>query len=169
VNPDGKSPDTPVSGGKIFAADDPISSRAPLMIRINCAIWLGLLLISLPLMRRKAKPPVRTFTLSETGEIELNEVEEPLLENNRQTIQIKEPTLIESFKDYRTLYLWFMILFSSSFPFYIASNFKTYGLIDIKDETFVTLVGSIAAAMNGLSRGVWSTLQNYFGFKKVYL
>lgn len=143
------------------------------MIRVNCAIWLVLLLIALPMMRRRSKPPVRRFTLSEAGEIEVNDlidpVEQEVLEKTRHTILVQEPTLKEAFKDYRTLYIWIMILCSSSYPFYIASNFKTYELIDVKDETFVTLVGSIGAAMNGLSRGVWSTLQDYFGFKKVYL
>mmetsp|Transcript_15888 Transcript_15888/g.17630 ORF Transcript_15888/g.17630 Transcript_15888/m.17630 type:complete len:202 (+) Transcript_15888:510-1115(+) len=62
-----------------------------------------------------------------------------------------------------------MMVLSSSFPFYIASNFKSYETIDVPDERFISLVGSIGAVVNGLSRGVWSTLQDIFGFKIIYI
>lgn len=61
-----------------------------------------------------------------------------------------------------------MMFLSSSYPYYISSNFKTYETIDVNDETFITIVGSIGAVVNGLSRGFWAALQDYLGFKKIY-
>ena len=53
ANPENEEPNYSVPGGNIFAPDSPISDNAPKMIRVNCAIWLALLLISLPMVRRK--------------------------------------------------------------------------------------------------------------------
>ena len=99
------------------------------------------------------------------------EKDERLINASETNVQIKtvEPTLKEAMLHYRTPYIWVLIVLSSSFPFYIASNFKSYESIDVDDEKFITIVGSIGAVVNGLSRGVWSTLQDYFGFKKIYL
>mmetsp|Transcript_23324 Transcript_23324/g.20705 ORF Transcript_23324/g.20705 Transcript_23324/m.20705 type:complete len:118 (+) Transcript_23324:770-1123(+) len=70
---------------------------------------------------------------------------------------------------YRTAYIFIMMILSSSFPYYISSNFKSYETIDVPDEKFITLVGSLGAIVNGLSRGVWATLQDVFGFKIIYI
>mmetsp|Transcript_7399 Transcript_7399/g.8359 ORF Transcript_7399/g.8359 Transcript_7399/m.8359 type:complete len:178 (-) Transcript_7399:135-668(-) len=72
-------------------------------------------------------------------------------------------------RDYRSYFLWVMVILSSSYPYYIASNFKTYEQRDLHDDRFITLVGSLGAVMNGVSRGFWSTLMDYIGFKATYL
>jgi len=87
----------------------------------------------------------------------------------KEEIKTIEPTFVEAIKDYRTIQLWLLILCSSSFPYYIANNFKSYEQRDINDDKFITIVGSIGAIFNGLSRSFWSSLQDIIGFKKVYI
>jgi MFS transporter, OFA family, oxalate/formate antiporter len=55
------------------------------------------------------------------------------------------------------------------YPYYIASNFKSYEEQDVNAESFITVVGSLGAVTNGLSRGVWSSIQDKIGFRIVYI
>lgn len=112
----------------------------------------------------------RDLSDTESDDIHINKSQKQVNENGVcDAPKIIEPGFMESFKDYRTFYLWIMIILTSSYPFYIASNFKSYEQQDLNDDSFITLVGSLGAVMNGLSRGFWATLQDFFGFKKVYL
>lgn len=172
ANPDNINPTEKVKGGKIFPADSPISSNAPKMIRINCAIWLGLLLIALPLMRRKISQSEsdvsRTPERSRDDESRVKLLNKTQSSNELKMITV-EPTFKECLFDYRTLQIWAMMVLSCSFPLYMASNFKSYEQRDISDDQFITTVGSVGAVFNGLSRGFWSSLLDRFGFKYVYL
>ena len=114
-------------------------------------------MISLPFLRKKADKAERGTEVTL-----LNDSEDKECSSKEKII---EPTLKQSIFHYRTLYIWILIILSSSFPFYIASNFKSYESIDVDDESFITLVGSIGAVVNGVSRGGWATLQDIFGFK----
>lgn len=165
-----------VDGGNIFSPETSVASNAPKMIRINCAIWVGLLLTAALMMRRMKKVHDNYEQLDsspvQNREGVLNNVSQDQLdttEDHEPKVEIIEPTFMESVKDYRTIYMWVILIFTSSYPFYIASNFKSYEQRDIQDDRFITLVGSLGAVVNGLSRGVWSTLQDFFGFKKVFL
>lgn len=185
ANPDGDDPDLAVSGGNIFSPENPVSSNAPRMLRINCAIWTALCFFSVLLMRRKSKahenyeilnePSQSPILLSHTQGSEIGELQE---ETTDRTLEIEvvapgpssnsiEPTFIETLKDYRTFYLWVMVLLAASFPLYIASNFKTFGQNDINDDTFTTVVGALGAIANGFSRGPWAYLMDRIGFKPV--
>ena len=168
VNPDGKSPEYEVNGGKIFDSDDDISSNAPKMLRINCAIWLGLLLIALPMMRRKTKPNVLLDSKNDKIFRGTNN-DSSERTNLISTSDTNDLTVMDWIKEFRFIHLWIIIVLSSSYPYYIASNFKSYEEIDVHDDKFITIVGSIGAVLNGISRGFWSSLQDYFGFKKVYM
>ena len=53
ANPNNAQPTLEVEGGKIFAPDTPEADVAPKLIRINWAIWLGLVLLGLLLLNRK--------------------------------------------------------------------------------------------------------------------
>ena len=116
-------------------------------------------------MRRKAKPNV---LLDSKNDAQFK----PKNNDTSETVNLisssdtsKTITLIECIKEFRFLHLWIIILLSSSYPYYIASNFKSYEEIDVHDDKFITIVGSVGAVLNGVSRGVWSSLQDYFGFK----
>ena len=50
----------------------------------------------------------------------------------------------------------------------MANSYKNYGFDLGKDDSFLTLVGSLQALTNGLSRAMWGLLLDRFGFKKIY-
>lgn len=52
---------------------------------------------------------------------------------------------------------------------YMASVFKSFGSVEGSiDDMTLTVAGSIGGACNGLSRVFWATLDDKFGFKKIY-
>jgi MFS family permease len=61
-----------------------------------------------------------------------------------------------------------MVYLSVSYGQFLGSTFKTYGEEEITDDSFITAVGSIAAIANGISRGIWATLQDKYGFKTIF-
>ncbi|CAI2367819.1 unnamed protein product [Moneuplotes crassus] len=193
ANPDGEQADLKVEGGNIFSPESPVSSNAPRMLRINCIIWSLLLLTSLFMIKKNKKGNFSTQTPNLNNNksisnqnavtappISLKSPKSPSKQplstpsayiskpSPSLTSDLKEPTLVEAFKDYRAYYIWLIILLSSSYPYFIASNFKTYEQVDIHDDRFITLVGALGAVVNGLSRGFWATLQDFFGFKRVF-
>jgi len=50
---------------------------------------------------------------------------------------------------------------------FVAFNYKEYGLMQIKDDTFITHIGSYGAIMNGLGRLCWGALFDKFSFKLI--
>lgn len=62
------------------------------------------------------------------------------------------------------VYVLFIAL-SASFGMFVAFNYKEYGLNNIKDDQFLTLVGSMGGIANGLSRIFWGTLLDCVPFK----
>lgn len=53
------------------------------------------------------------------------------------------------------------------YGWYIMNTFKTYGSTHIDDDRFLTLIGSVAAVVNGGMRIFWSSLLDYYPFRKV--
>ena len=51
-----------------------------------------------------------------------------------------------------------------AFGFCVAANFKIYGFEKIKNDAFLTTVGSVAALCNGLIRIVWGITYDKFFF-----
>lgn len=61
-----------------------------------------------------------------------------------------------------------MISFTQIFyGYYIISSFKTYGQAYISDDKFLTMIGSAGALVNGVLRIFWSSMLDYFPYKKV--
>jgi MFS transporter, OFA family, oxalate/formate antiporter len=112
VNPSGKEPDVKVDGGKIFGPDDPISSRVPLMIRINCAIWTFLLLSAVLIIRRKSHHGFVELEDDKEGLVDSPTTEELLEETKHKTKEFQEiePSFLSAIKDWRTPYIWIMIV-----------------------------------------------------------
>ena len=50
----------------------------------------------------------------------------------------------------------------------MANNYKIYGLLQIADDTFLTIVGSVGSVTNGCCRVFWGIMMDRFGFKKVF-
>jgi len=54
------------------------------------------------------------------------------------------------------------------YGYYIIGIFKTLGATTIDDDRFLTLIGSVGALCNGLSRIVWSSLLDCYSFNLVF-
>lgn len=177
ANPNNEKPDTKVAGGKIFGPENPISDNAPIMLRYLCLMWAVLLLIALPFLRRKSLPYLEEVPEKPENQRLVDGTDTDTEENGnsedslrRSTIILtKDPTIKQSLFSLKALHMWTMVVFSSSFPLYVASNFKSYGSIDIPDDQFMTIVGAVGAALNGVSRVGWASLVDMFGFKYVYM
>ena len=63
-----------------------------------------------------------------------------------------------------------MLACSACYGMFMAGSFKAYGMSEagIKSDVFVTTVGSLGAATNGLGRPFWALLQDRYGFKPVF-
>ena len=78
-------------------------------------------------------------------------------------------SLTEAFKS-RVFYIIFIMAYlSSSYGFFIATNFKTYGISKISDDAFLTLVGSMGSLFNGGGRFLWGLVSDKMEFKQVYM
>lgn len=53
--------------------------------------------------------------------------------------------------------------------YFMAANFKGYGITKISDDRFLTLVGSISSLCNGGARFMWGLITDRFPFKKIYM
>lgn len=47
-------------------------------------------------------------------------------------------------------------------------NFKNYGLENIPDDAFITIIGTVAAVANGLSRSFWGFLIDRMQFRVIF-
>ncbi len=64
--------------------------------------------------------------------------------------------------------LYFISFFQIFYGYYIINIYKSLGASKIRNDYLLTLIGSTASLLNGLSRIVWSTLLDFFTFNQVY-
>jgi len=67
----------------------------------------------------------------------------------------------------RCLHITAMLFFGIFYGIYVASVYKTTSQKVLSDRT-LTLAGAIGSVCNGGSRIMWATLQDKFGFRKIY-
>ena len=67
----------------------------------------------------------------------------------------------------RFWYVALMLFLGTFYGCYVVSVYKTVANVNLEDH-LLTLAGSLGSACNGSSRIIWATLQDKFGFKKVY-
>ena len=77
-------------------------------------------------------------------------------------------SLLDAFKSRVFYVMCGMIFMSVSNGYFIATNFKNYGMTKMSDDQFLTLVGSLGSMFNGGGRFLWGALYDKFDFKKVY-
>ncbi len=53
-----------------------------------------------------------------------------------------------------------MFIIAGTIPFagFVAFYYKKYGMTQINDDRFLTVLGSVASIVNGLSRLFWGTM-----------
>lgn len=77
-------------------------------------------------------------------------------------------TIKEGVKSKQFWQLVFLSFNGNFFGLYMASVYKQMNL-DILDDHILTTAGAIGSICNGGSRVIWGSLQDKFGFKKVFL
>ncbi|CAI2359008.1 unnamed protein product [Moneuplotes crassus] len=179
ANPENESPTHVVDGGVIFSPDNPISTRAPHMIRVNALSWLILVIASSPFIRkRKVQKDEKVF------DRQREELFESLYDEDKEdyddhltapdTTDV-EPEVIENKKfkaamfSLTSLQIFIMMALTGFYPNFLAINFKSYGQVKISSDIFMTTVGAVASVTNGFTRIGWATLFDKFGFKYVYI
>ena len=74
----------------------------------------------------------------------------------------------KAMKDVRTWIICCALFFSLIQGNMSGLLFKNYGLENIPNDVFITIVGTIGSIMNGLSRSFWGVLVDKYQYKYVY-
>lgn len=95
--------------------------------------------------------------------------------NQNQNQQLQAPVVApvevefsSAIRDIRTYLLAFAVGFSLVQGTYVSLVFKNYGGEFITNDKFITIVGTIGAVMNGVSRGFWGVLVDKIQFFYAY-
>ena len=66
---------------------------------------------------------------------------------------------------------WLLLILSTMAPYaiFMAFTFKEYGSIYIEDDHYLSLLGSIGSAANGIFRLIIGATLDYLSFKKIML
>ena len=162
INPDNKKPIS-MEDGKYFMGD--IAEQVPVFLKY-LALYFGVLsVLGSVLIMPKDEKNKENLKQKLVNEVE-TENEQKNVENDRGEATFKEVLKCVKTKDY--LLLFSMNCLSSGFGLMISVQFKDYGLKQINDDQFLTMVGSIGAVCNGGGRMIWGVLYDKFSFKKAY-
>ena len=175
ANPENKVPELEVDGGLIFYPFEKQSDRAPQLIRIIGSLWTCLAVIAVILISKPEKP---NNSDNENG---LNE-EHALNRRDFQSDQItvtnsnfipKTNTQYISLKQALwTPEVWNLTLIatiSMIHGFYVSQIYKSYGELHIKDDAFLTTIGTFSNLLCFIGRIFWPIIQDIFGFKPLYM
>jgi len=159
VNPNNEKASIVYDGEKYFGPE--VYNNVPKMFRILALCFLILGIIGTILI----KTPSRKYIehAEEAAVLTKKGVSKEVVTTHNECQSVRQG--LKS----RPFYLILgMVLFGTFLGYLMANNYKVYGLENINDDSFLTLVGSIGSATNGCSRAVWALLYDKFGFKKVY-
>lgn len=138
------------------------------------AIYLVIGLLGIALMR----PPSSTKETLETVKdktddeslLSAKETTEPLLEKKHMTLREVVKVCLESTLSF-TLekIIWLVVTLTCSIPFgmFIAFNYKEYGLLQLSNDSFLTVIGSCGSIFNGLGRFFWGFMLDRFSFRLI--
>ena len=185
INPSNLHPELIIAGGRIFVQPE-IVSMTPIMLRYLFVAWLLLSLTAIYLIHGNPHDwhKVEEESYHNDLRVRLLEKDEEEHQNENDNLDhhshrkirdfiTKHPnyailTFREALFSVNTLFIWLMIIFSSSYGMFMSHTFKALGIITINDDLFLTTVGSIGAVVNGCSRSLWATLQDKYSFKKIF-
>eukprot|EP00330_Aristerostoma_sp_ATCC50986_P000503 CAMPEP_0114593626 /NCGR_PEP_ID=MMETSP0125-20121206/15220_1 /TAXON_ID=485358 ORGANISM="Aristerostoma sp., Strain ATCC 50986" /NCGR_SAMPLE_ID=MMETSP0125 /ASSEMBLY_ACC=CAM_ASM_000245 /LENGTH=301 /DNA_ID=CAMNT_0001792993 /DNA_START=149 /DNA_END=1050 /DNA_ORIENTATION=+ len=163
VNPNNEKASVEIDGYKYFSSD--VYDRVPMMFRILSLCYLLTGLIGACLVKMPTKKA-----------IQLHEEHEMLTKEGKKKKEVKDHeehlqechSILQGLKTRPFWLLMFMVIFGAFFGLLMANNYKVYGLEQIDDDQFMSVVGSVGAAVNGFSRAGWALALDRFGFKKIF-
>ncbi len=92
----------------------------------------------------------------------------PIKNENNEVLEVQDIPRNKAIKLPQFWILWGMFVLTAASGLFTIGYYKTFGnTADWADDTFLSLVGSMAALFNGLGRVVWGKLADTFGYKKM--
>ena len=154
----------PGTNDKLFP--NVVAEKVPKMFRICLIFWGCLSLLSIATVTRN--PAFLTKQKSKQHEQKL------LLHNHKHNHKEAAPpvdspvTVSEAIHTRRFYHMGLLLFQGIFFGLFVASVYKNVGLDGAISDKALTLAGSIGSVCNGSSRIFWASLQDKYGFKKIY-
>ena len=164
INPENQLPVKGPDGNNYFY-DEKIYNKLPNALRILSYCFAGLFFMGyLFIFPYKNEPEQNDEALLEQ-QIETDVKD--IIELRKNESQCK--SIMDLLKSKKLYLLVSMLYFSSQNGYFIASNYKNYGITKIPDDTFLSLVGSMSSLANGGGRFIWGLILSKFTFAEAYL
>lgn len=152
-----------------------VTDRVPFMLRMLVIIWACIVAIALclisPAPNAHHEEKQESATAINAEEDKKEGLNEKLLDNENKdadTTDANVPSpLIQCLTSRQFLLVYTMMLLSVFLGFYVAGVYKLYGNSVLKDDAFMTMVGSFAFIF-GAIRFVWSWLVDLYSYKFSY-
>lgn len=165
INPENKLPTQGPDGSNYFY-DEEIYNKLPNALRILSYCYAGLFFTGYLCIfpyKSESKNEVESLLEQQT---EANAQDLNVIRGN-ENYQCRSYT--DLFKSKKLYFLIGMLYFSSQNGYFIASNYKNYGITKIPDDTFLSLVGSMSSLTNGGGRFIWGLILNKLNFAEAYV
>lgn len=130
-----------------------VANNLPRTWKILAGVYLGIAVIGTSIMIPKKK------------KVESDETQSLLTDREEAQFPDECQTTRDALTQPHLYVLIFLIASTTAFGMFIAFNYKEYGLTQVQDDKFLTLVGSIGGIANGFSRIFWGTLLDFFSFR----
>ena len=175
VNPENEGRVADPETGKLYFRRE-VADRVPKMFKDCLIAWTLMLLVATFLVTRnpkyaktktahQAKAAARVQTLREIEE--QVSASGTMIEEEPQRQTQAEVTVRQALGSRPFFLLTLMLLNGVFYGAYMTSVYKAVSIEHLGDGTLTT-AGAIGAVCNGASRIVWATLQDKYGFKRVY-
>ena len=166
INPNNAKPMEEIEhlGVKVRYFDSEIYEMVPSALQQVAMVQLALFILGIFLIRPKSqrKPLIEALL-----EYDKNyKVPLPKRADDPHILQ-ECPSVIEGLLSNHFRDLFILMIASSIAGFYVATNYKVFGLIWIQDDMFISMVGGMGTALNGLSRIAWAAMLDRIKFKSV--
>eukprot|EP01017_Pseudomicrothorax_dubius_P040874 TRINITY_DN6479_c0_g1_i3.p1 TRINITY_DN6479_c0_g1~~TRINITY_DN6479_c0_g1_i3.p1 ORF type:complete len:340 (+),score=71.36 TRINITY_DN6479_c0_g1_i3:383-1402(+) len=151
-----------------YIFDKRVAERFPMTLMILSGVYLVIVIIGLLLISVPEKDPVKA-----TPEYQADKKRsliEKALSNDQKAVDslIKREEFIPF---YKTIVFWLLFIMGfggSLVPYFSVNSYKTYGLIIINDDNFMSLVGSIGGLTNGIGRLFWGFVSDKLTFRQSF-
>lgn len=183
VNPHNESQTLLGDDGKHYFTEE-VAMRVPGFLRmfgVVCAIigYLGTFMVLEPIVEKKGGNEYEMALLSSTlpKDSDISVVKRKIEEEKKRSlddrvdnithVSISEALSLFKLEDFRSMYV--IMIISFMFPHIMNFTFKSIGLAHLKNDAYVTFVGSLGAAINALSRLFVGLAYQKYGYRKLGL
>lgn len=172
INPENSTPVKDAKGASYFT-DPEIFNRVPNAIRTLSYIYLGLFVFGylciFPYKEEEKEEIEQIENIASSQSLITDDSESPMPARPKLIAKkSKYNTIIDLFRSPILYFLVAMLYCSAGNGYFIATNYKNYGITKISDDNFLSLVGSLSSLSNGGGRFLWGLLLDKVDFVKAY-